>query len=76
MLPDSIPINGTNYSLGEWMFQPELGPKYGAKTIVEALTSTTGGEMAAGNHHQIVLPVIKNTLENGRMGCLKYQMLL
>ena len=48
------------------MFQPELGPKYGAKTILEALATTTGGELAPENHHPTVLPVIRNTLENGR----------
>jgi len=66
LVPDYFVIGGENYTLHDFYGHPEIVVKHGLNTFVDGLRKTIAGQITHGNHHSLVLHVIRDSIEAGR----------
>lgn len=71
LIPDNFTIGGSNYPLENFYGNNDIVTKRGLNTFVDGLMNTRAGQITHGNHHPMVLNVVKTIIKYGRR--LKFQ---
>lgn len=66
LMPEEFNVEGTNYTVKDFLYNPGLVVKHGMGTFVDSLSRQRAGAFTVKNHGKYTIPVVKELIKHGR----------